>query len=83
MELQARTSGLETTLEMLISTSHTKPVTLTKHSYWQPARVTKVAASKAMQQNVSLKARLEELQGALVTLTNSKAELLDQYETSC
>ena len=31
---------------------------------------------------MSLKERLEELQGALVSLTNSKAELVDQLESA-
>ena len=35
-----------------------------------------------MQQNVSLKERLEELQGALVSLTNDKADVMDRLETA-
>ena len=41
-----------------------------------------VAASRAMQQNLSLKQRLEELQGALVSLTNSKADLVDRLDSA-
>ena len=41
-----------------------------------------MAASRAMQQNVSLKERLEELQGALVSLTNDKADVMDRLETA-
>jgi len=80
MELQAKSSGLETTVEMLKSTSHTSDTD--QAQLLAACQSDKVAASMAMQQNVSLKARLEELQGALVTLTNSKAELLDQLETA-
>ena len=40
----------------------------------------KVAASRALQQNRSLKDRLEELHGAVVTLTNGKAEVMDRLE---
>lgn len=39
-----------------------------------------MAASRALQQNRGLKERLEELHGAVVALTNQKAELLDQLE---
>merc|ERR1719318_804431 len=80
MELQAKSSGLETTVEMLKSTSHTSDTD--QAQLLAACQSDKVAASMAMQQNVSLKARLEELQGALVTLTNSKAELLDELETA-
>jgi len=76
MELQANVSGLGTTVEMLKSTSHTSDTD--QAQFLAACQSDKVAASRAMQQNVSLKERLEELQGALVTLTNSKAELLDQ-----
>merc|ERR1711887_295966 len=42
----------------------------------------KVAASMAMEQNLKLKERLEELNGAVVNLTNSKAEIMDRLEDS-
>jgi len=80
MELQATVSGLETTVEMLKSTSHTNDTD--QAQFLAACQSDKVAASRAMQQNVSLKERLEELQSALVTLTNSKAELLDQLDNA-
>merc|ERR1719318_850856 len=80
MELQGMVSRLETSVEMLKSTSHCDD---TNQAQLLAANQSdKVAASMAMQQNVSLKARLEELQGALVTLTNTKAELLDKLEAA-
>merc|ERR1711892_943719 len=80
MELQARASGLETTVEMMKSTSHSSDND--QAQLLAACQSDKVAASMAMQQNVSLKARLEELQGAVVTLTNNKAELLDQLDAA-
>ena len=80
MELQAKNSGLETTVEMLKATSHTSDNDQVK--LLEACQSDKTAASMAMQQNINLKARLEELQGALVVLTNSKAELLDQLDTA-
>eukprot|EP00092_Neocalanus_flemingeri_P006119 GFUD01006590.1.p1 GENE.GFUD01006590.1~~GFUD01006590.1.p1 ORF type:complete len:1188 (-),score=409.01 GFUD01006590.1:61-3624(-) len=80
MELQATVSGLGTTVEMLKSTSHTNDTD--QAQFLAACQSDKVAASRAMQQNVSLKERLEELQGGLVTLTNSKAQLLDQLENA-
>jgi len=80
MELQGMVSRLETSVEMLKSTSQCDD---TNQAQLLAANQSdKVAASMAMQQNVSLKARLEELQGALVTLTNTKAELLDRLEVA-
>jgi len=80
MELQARASGLETTVEMMKSTSHSSDND--QAQLLAACQSDKVAASMAMQQNVSLKARLEELQGAVVALTNNKAELLDQLDAA-
>merc|ERR1719318_739871 len=77
MELQGMVSRLETSVEMLKSTSHCDD---TNQAQLLAANQSdKVAASMAMQQNVSLKARLQE---ALVTLTNTKAELLDKLEAA-
>eukprot|EP00092_Neocalanus_flemingeri_P031018 GFUD01033693.1.p1 GENE.GFUD01033693.1~~GFUD01033693.1.p1 ORF type:complete len:866 (-),score=253.22 GFUD01033693.1:551-2803(-) len=77
-ELRDQVSGLETTVEMLNSTS-TKSCT-DQAELLAACQSDKVAASMAMQQNVNLKQRLEELQGAVVSITNSKAELMDQLE---
>ena len=80
MELRASLSGLETTVDMLRSTSQsTGP---DQAQLLAACESDKVAASRAMQQNLSLKQRLEELQGALVSLTNSKADLMDQLDTA-
>merc|ERR1712106_1107838 len=78
MELQARASGLETTVEMMKSTSHSSDND--QAQLLAACQSDKVAASMAMQQNVKLKERLEELQGAVIGLTNSKAEFMNQLE---
>merc|ERR1719376_467553 len=80
MELQGKVSGLETTVEMLKTTSHSSGTD--QAELLAACQSDKVAASRAMQQNVNLKARLEELHGAMVTLTNTKAELLDKLDTA-
>jgi len=80
MELQGKVSGLETTVEMLKTTSHSDSTD--QAELLAACQSDKVAASRAMQQNVNLKARLEELHGALVTLTNTKAELLDKLDAA-
>jgi len=76
--LREKVSGLETTIEMLNSTSQTG--SLDQAELLAACQSDKVAASMAMQQNVNLKERLDELQGAVVSLTNDKVELLDQLE---
>ena len=80
MELRASLSGLETTVDMLRTTSQSS--TSDQAELLAACQSDKVAASRAMQQNLSLKQRLEELQGALVSLTNSKADLVDQLDTA-
>jgi len=80
MELQSKVSGLETTVDMLRSTSNTSNTD--QAQLLAACQSDKVAASMAMQQNVNLKARLEELQGALVTLTNTKAELVEKLDVA-
>jgi len=77
-ELQAKISSLETSVDMLQSSSE-KSCT-DQAELLAACESDKVAASMAMQQNVQLKDRLEELDGAVVQLTNSKADLLDQLE---
>merc|ERR1719376_1967821 len=59
MELQGKVSGLETTVEMLKTTSHGSNTD--QAELLAACQSDKVAASRAMQQNVNLKARLEEL----------------------
>jgi len=80
MDLRASLSGLETTVDMLRSTSHSSGQD--QAQLLAACQSDKVAASRAMQQNVSLKERLEELQGALVSLTNDKADVMDRLETA-
>ena len=80
MELRALLSGLETTVDMLKTTSQSSG--RDQAQLLAACQSDKVAASRAMQQNVSLKERLEELQGALVSLTNSKADIMDQLESA-
>jgi len=80
LELQGKVSGLETTVEMLKTTSHSSDSD--QAELLAACQSDKVAASRAMQQNINLKARLEELHGAMVTLTNTKAELLDKLDTA-
>ena len=67
-------------MEMLKTTSHSDSTD--QAQLLAACQSDKVAASRAMQQNVNLKARLEELHGALVTLTNTKAELLDKLDAA-
>merc|ERR1719342_704662 len=80
MELRASLSGLETTVDMLRATSQSSGQD--QAQLLAACQSDKVAASRAMQQNVSLKERLEELQGALVSLTNDKADVMDRLETA-
>merc|ERR1719391_753121 len=80
IDLRASLSGLETTVDMLRSTSHSSGQD--QAQLLAACQSDKVAASRAMQQNVSLKERLEELQGALVSLTNDKADVMDRLETA-
>jgi len=80
MELRASLSGLETTVDMLRTSSGCSGQA--QAQLLAACESDKVAASRAMQQNLSLKQRLEELQGALVSLTNSKADLMDQLDTA-
>ena len=80
MELRASLSGLETTVDMLRSTSQSSGDA--QAQLLAACESDKVAASRAMQQNLSLKQRLEELQGALVSLTNTKADLVDRLDTA-
>ena len=80
MELRLLVSGLETTVDMLKTTSQTSGRDAAQ--LVAACQSDKVAASRAMQQNQSLKERLEELQGALVSLTNSKADIMDQLDTA-
>ena len=80
MELRALLSGLETTVDMLKTTSQSSG--RDQAQLLAACQSDKVAASRAMQQNVSLKERLEELQGALVSLTNSKADIMDQLDSA-
>jgi len=78
LELRAKISGLETQVEMLQATSQSS--CSDQAQLLAACESDKVAASRALQQNRGLKERLEELHGAVVTLTNSKAELMDQLE---
>merc|ERR1719193_527585 len=71
-------SGLETQVEMLTATSQTS--CSDQAQLLAACESDKVAASRALQQNRGLKERLEELHQAVMTLTNSKAEVLDQLE---
>ena len=80
MELRASLSGLETTVDMLRSTSQCSGES--QAQLLAACESDKVAASRALQQNLSLKQRLEELQGALVSLTNSKADLVDRLDSA-
>ena len=80
MDLRASLSGLETTVDMLRTTSQSS--TSDQAELLAACQSDKVAASRAMQQNLSLKQRLEELQGALVSLTNSKADLVDRLDSA-
>ena len=80
MELRASLSGLETTVDMLRSTHQTSGDA--QAQLLAACESDKVAASRAMQQNLSLKERLEELQGALVSLTNTKADLVDRLDSA-
>ena len=80
MELRALVSGLETTVDMLKTTSQSSGQDQTK--LLAACQSDKVAASRAMQQNIGLKERLEELQGALVSLTNQKADVMDRLDTA-
>jgi len=78
LELRAKVSGLETQVEMLRTTSQTS--CSDQAQLLAACESDKVAASRALQQNRGLKERLEELHQAVMTLTNSKAEVLDQLE---
>merc|ERR1719264_1143740 len=78
LELRAKVSGLETEVEMLRTTSQTS--CSDQAQLLAACESDKVAASRALQQNRGLKERLEELHQAVMTLTNSKAEVLDQLE---
>ena len=78
LELRAKVSGLETQVEMLTATSQTS--CSDQAQLLAACESDKVAASRALQQNRGLKERLEELHQAVMTLTNSKAEVLDQLE---
>ena len=78
LELRAKVSGLETQVEMLRATSQTS--CRDQAQLLAACESDKVAASRALQQNRGLKERLEELHQAVMTLTNSKAEVLDQLE---
>ena len=78
LELRAKVSGLETQVEMLRATSQTS--CSDQAQLLAACESDKVAASRALQQNRGLKERLEELHQAVMTLTNSKAEVLDQLE---
>ena len=80
MELRALVSGLETTVDMLKTTSQSSG--RDQAQLLAACQSDKVAASRAMQQNIGLKERLEELQGALVSLTNSKADVVDRLDTA-
>ena len=80
MELRALVSGLETTVDMLKTTSQSSGQDQTK--LLAACQSDKVAASRAMQQNIGLKERLEELQGALVSLTNQKADVMDRLDSA-
>ena len=80
MELRASLSGLETTVDMLRSTSQSSGDA--QAQLLAACESDKVAASRAMQQNLTLKQRLEELQGALVSLTNTKADLVDRLDSA-
>ena len=81
MELRASLSGLETTVDMLRAQSSQSSGDA-QAELLAACESDKVAASRALQQNLSLKQRLEELQGALVSLTNSKADLVDRLDTA-
>jgi len=78
LELRARVSGLETQIEMLTATSQTS--CSDQAQLLAACESDKVAASRALQQNRNLKERLEELHQAVMSLTNSKAEVVDQLE---
>ena len=78
LELRAKVTGLETQVEMLTTTSQTS--CSDQAQLLAACESDKVAASRALQQNRGLKERLEELHQAVMTLTNSKAEVLDQLE---
>merc|ERR1719234_1589925 len=78
LELRAKVSGLETQVEMLRTTSQTS--CSDQAQLLAACESDKVAASRALQQNRGLKERLEELHQDVMTLSNSKAEVLDQLE---
>ena len=79
-ELEDKVLGLETTVEMLQSSSQKNCTD--QAELLAACQSDKVAASMAMEQNLKLKERLDELNGAVVSLTNSKAEIMDKLEDS-
>ena len=67
---------METQLEM----ENEKPTGQFDHNFIAACESDKVAASRAVAQNQQLKEQLEELELAVIQVTNSKAELANELD---